>query len=233
MPADPKPLDRKMVIGLSGEELDRRVLSNARLVLENAWNEDGSAPHKKKYKHLWMWDGFFHGIGWLGLNDPRCLKEVEAVFVGQLANGFVPHMRYRGRTYRRGVLPNVSSYTQPPVYMYALQLMDQRGMHPSRKLVDQARRGLEALWRDRLHNGLLRIVHPWESGADDSPRWDSWFDLGPFRKWRWRYLISRLMHQHLTKFTEYGECGQAISNRRFMVAPVAFNAIAAHAATTL
>jgi hypothetical protein len=229
------PWDVLSIEQLAKPQLNAIVLNCARQVLNNAWKEaDGYCrPHDGQYPHLWLWDSCFHSLGWLGLNDQRALRELEAVFVGQLANGFVPHMRYGGPTSSRGPLSTVSSFTQPPVYAHALLMLQQRGQSPSRALVEKATAGLEALWAERLKKGLLVIYHPWESGADDSPRWDSWLGSGWWQRFRYRYLISRLIHRHFLNATTFGEHGQAIGNSEFVVAPAGFNAIAAHAAMEL
>ena len=136
-------------------------------------------------------------------------------------------MRYGRKTYARGPLPTVSSFTQPPVYARALQVASDAGFSPSAELLDGARRALEALWRDRLRDELLVIVHPWEAGTDDSPRWDSWVGSSAWSRRVWtafdRALLSR---------TVFAPDGQAIDNPDFVVAAASFNAIAADAAVT-
>ncbi len=206
------------------------VRGRARGVLEAAWDDAGGycVPNRRTYPHLWMWDSCFHAIAWLSLRDPRGLRELQAVFAGQLNNGFVPHMRYRGRTYRRGPLADVSSFTQPPVYAHALSVAAQVGMPADHALVSRAVRGMEALWRDRLRDGLLVVVHPWESGADDSPRWDGWVGESAWNRRRWTRFDRRLLRS-----TVFGEFGEAVGSPEFVAAPAAFNAISAHGAEAL
>jgi hypothetical protein len=187
-------------------------------------------PNKHTYPHLWMWDSCFHSIAWSAFSDPRAVTELQAVFVGQLPTGFLPHMRYmrplrKGKG--RGPLAAVSSFTQPPVYARALKAARDAGLAVPAELIDKARRALAALWAGRLRDGLLVIVHPWESGADDSPRWDSWVGSERWSRRRW----SRFDKDVLAA-TRFGSAGQATGNALFEVAPAAFNAIAADAAIT-
>lgn len=210
--------------------LDAIVRSGAARVLDRAWN--GSLgycrPNRHSYPHLWLWDSCFHAIAWFALGDARGSRELEAVFVGQLPDGFLPHMRYGRRTYPRGPLKGVSSFCQPPVYARALKAGADAGFAPSDELLDCAQRALTALWRDRLRDGLLVVVHPWEAGTDDSPRWDSWVGSSA-----WNRRVWTAFDRALLKRTVFSPAGQAIDNPDFVVAPASFNAIAADAATTL
>jgi hypothetical protein len=212
------------------ERLDAIVRTGAARVLDRAWNESAGycRPNRRSYPHLWLWDSCFHAIAWFALGDARGSRELEAVFVGQLPDGFLPHMRYGRRTYARGPLSGVSSFTQPPVFARALKAGADAGFPPSDLLLDSAQRALAALWRDRLRDGLLVIVHPWEAGTDDSPRWDSWVGSSV-----WNRRVWTAFDRTLLKRTVFGAAGQAIDNPDFVVAPASFNAIAADAAITL
>jgi hypothetical protein len=210
--------------------LDSLVRTRAARVLGHAWNESTGycRPNPRSYPHLWLWDSCFHAIAWFALGDVRGMRELEAVFEGQLPNGFLPHMRYGRRTYPRGPLPGVSSFTQPPVYARALKAGADAGFTPSARLLDCADRALAALWRDRLRDGLLVIVHPWEAGTDDSPRWDSWVGST-----RWSRRVWTAFDRALLGRTVFSPDGQAVDSPDFVVAPASFNAIAADAAITL
>jgi hypothetical protein len=212
------------------DRLDAIVRSRAARVLDRAWNRSLGycRPNRRSYPHLWLWDSCFHAIAWFALGDARGSRELEAVFVGQLPDGFLPHMRYGRRTYPRGPLKGVSSFSQPPVYARALKAGADAGFAPSDELLDCAQRALTALWRDRLRDGLLVIVHPWEAGTDDSPRWDSWVGSSA-----WNRRVWTAFDRALLKRTVFSPSGQAIDNPDFVVAPASFNAIAADAATTL
>jgi hypothetical protein len=212
------------------DRLDAIVRAGAARVLDRAWNESAGycRPNRRSYPHLWLWDSCFHAIAWFALGDARGSRELDAVFVGQLPDGFLPHMRYGRRTYPRGPLTGVSSFTQPPVYARALKAGADAGFPPSDHLLDCAQRALAALWRDRLRDGLLVIVHPWEAGTDDSPRWDSWIGTSV-----WNRRVWTAFDRALLKRTVFSPSGQAIDNPDFVVAPASFNAIAADAATTL
>ena len=212
------------------DDLDARVRAAAWQVLAQAWRPalGYCRPHRRTYPHLWLWDSCFHSIAWSAFGDERAVLELDAVFEGQRANGFLPHMRYGRRTYNRGPLPHVSSFTQPPVYVRAIAAARAAGLTSSDKLLDQAARALDSLWQLRMRDGLLVIVHPWEAGTDDSPRWDAWVRSTSWQRRRWTKS-----DRHLLATTVFSDDGIAVDNSEFVVAPASFNAIAADAAGTL
>ena len=195
-------------------------------VLEAAWDDDlgYSFPNPGVYPHQWLWDSCFHAIAWSALGDQRAVRELEGVFVAQLPSGFVPHMRYHEPSQYRGPLDDRSGYTQPPVYGHALATLSRRGLSVPEALIDQVAAGFEYLWRERrTGEGLLRIVHPWEAGADDSPRWDAWVGSTEWNRRLWTGFDLELVG-----LTTFEATGESTGNEQFEAAPAAFNAIAAH-----
>ncbi len=211
-------------------------------LLESNWDEARGycCPHPVRYPHLWLWDSCFHSIAWAALADSRALIELSAVFSEQFENGFLPHMVYAGPTISRGPRDSVSSFTQPPVYGESLAaawpLEETQGKHHVTKLqlLQAAAKGLEYLWKyRRLENGLLFILHPWESGADHSPRWDSWIAPKGEQLPMYDREVWESYDDLYVKAASYSPEGDAQWSDRFVVAPAAFNAIAAHAAARL
>jgi hypothetical protein len=150
------------------------------------------------YPHMWSWDTAFISIGLAHLNVARAARELETLLSAQWRNGMIPHIVFsEGAGYFPGPerwgaaelnadapdSPRTSGICQPPVHAIAL-----------RRIVDIARsqgerevafRLLKTAWprlyrwhewlvrhRDPLGTGMLAIVHGWESGMDNSPRWD-------------------------------------------------------------
>jgi Mannosylglycerate hydrolase MGH1-like glycoside hydrolase domain len=195
-------------------------------VLDAAWDDQRgySFPNPAVYPHLWLWDSCFHAVARAALGDERSVQELRAVFVGQLASGFVPHMRYDEPSQYRGPLDDRSGYTQPPVYGHAAAFIARRGFALDATLVAAIGAGFEYLWRERrTPDGLLRIVHPWEAGADDSPRWDAWVGSSDWNRDQWTGFDLELVGA-----TTFAPTGEAVANEVFEAAPAAFNAIAAH-----
>ena len=207
------------------------IRDQARTVLEGSWRADEQfcPPNARVYPHQWLWDSCFHAIAWAALGDARGLRELTSCFRAQLPTGFVPHMRYLEPNRRRGPLDDRSSYTQPPIYAHAARVLSRAGMPADEELLAAIARALDWLWAHRMgEHGLLFIVHPWESGADDSPRWDSWVPLRRYNHRAFSKYDAELVEQ-----TEFDDTGAAVWSRAFVASPAAFNAFAAHAAHEL
>lgn len=153
----------------------------AAAVLGEHWQPQGySVPHAGTYPHQWLWDSCFHAIVWLRVGEPdRAIAELRAVFAHQQSDGFVPHMTYwsdpdaaLGFWGRRGT----SCITQPPMYGHAIAELVRAGIAVPDDVLAAAHHGLRYLLDVRTPGGAggVRIVHPWESGCDDSIRWDRW-----------------------------------------------------------
>jgi hypothetical protein len=208
-----------------GETSLPAVREGARRVLEQAWDADAGycVPNAVTYPHLWLWDSCFHSLGWMGVRDTRAVDELAAVFVAQTRDGFVPHMRYRRQPdYLRGPRTDASCLTQPPVYGIVVERLVAAGHAVPSAVVDAAVRGLRHLWRTRQATpGLLAVYHPWESGADDSPRWDDWVGTSS-----WTLAAFRAADQALLRDVEFAGV-EAVGSRSFTSCPAAFNAIIA------
>lgn len=202
------------------------LASGCRGVLEAAWDADRGYcfPHSDVYPNQWLWDSCFHSIAWAALGDQRAAQELDGVFAAQLGNGFVPHMRYAGDELYRGPISGASSYTQPPLYAHAARFLVSRGVPVAPAVIAAVGAGLDYLWnRRRSGDGLIFIVHPWEAGSDDSPRWDSWVGTPDWRREEWTAFDLRLIPA-----TSWSDQGDAVWSQDFVVAPAAFNALVAH-----
>jgi len=171
------------------------VRRTARQVLEANDRGDHTVASPHVYPYQWLWDSGFIALGWATIDGARAWRELETVLRGQAPDGFVPHVlahRAPGRRFPDPDLwgrpgdPATSGITQPPVLAsVALRLLEH-----ARGAGAQSRRQGEAaalrLWpslmafhrwlhreRDPLGLGLVVSVHPWETGMDDSPAWDS------------------------------------------------------------
>ena len=187
-------------------------------------------PNRRKYPWQWLWDSCFHAIAWSRLGDPRGVKELENLLSLQLPNGFVPHMGYWGKPSASLSLwhvPGRSDITQPPMYGHALRVLAQRGFAVEH-LHDAATAGLDYLLEHRRDpdSGLVRVVHPWETGCDDSPRWDGWH-AQPFKERRWNARKRDLVRSIRLRD------GAAWANPGFDVGSAGFSALVAFNAREL
>lgn len=154
-----------------------------------------TVPTKGLYPFQWNWDSCFTALGQSHYDLDRAWTEIETLFAHQWDDGMVPHMVFHepAPTYFPG--PDVwdtgratptSGITQLPIAGYAVHLLYQR----SAGLPDadaRARALLQKLdrWHDWFYRtrdprgeGLVAIVHPWES-RDNSIDWDEAFERVP------------------------------------------------------
>jgi hypothetical protein len=156
------------------------------------------------YPHQWSWDTGFIAIGLAHLDTSRAAGELTSLFRHQWTNGKVPHIVFNpdappdsyfpGAEHwsSAGTFPDAppappytSALCQPPTHalgalrVWELAGRDQEGLaweflhgiYP--KLLAWHR--YLATARDPEGSGLVTIYHPWESGTDNSPRWDPAF----------------------------------------------------------
>jgi hypothetical protein len=153
-------------------------------------------PSAAQYPHQWNWDSAFISLGWSHLDWARACQEIESMLQGRWRNGMVPHLRYDasapagyfpGPDWWPGAAAQVaepgqltSGITNPPILVSAARLVGDRAPNQMERLRFW-RRILPALTgfiryfpehRRLPGSPLFVMVHPWESGWDNSPRWD-------------------------------------------------------------
>lgn len=172
------------------------LVEDAKRVL--AGNDLGgwTKPAPNLYPHQWNWDSCFIAIGLSRYDFEAACREIESLLRGQWANGMVPQIIFNPEA--QGYFPGpdvwqsdrspdapkdvqTSGITQPPVLATAA-LRVWKNAPESRKpeardfltrvypLILQYHRFFYDL-RNPDGNGLIVVVHPWESGTDNSPRY--------------------------------------------------------------
>jgi hypothetical protein len=207
----------------------------ARRVLAEHWRSPGfTVPNPTTYPWQWLWDSCFHAVAHAGLGDPgRGVAELVTLLDAADASGFLPHVVHHGDPDalasfwgRRGS----SCLTQPPLHGWAIAELAAAGVDVPAATVQASARALRWLAQHRrrsAHDGLLVVVHPWETGGDDSPRWDPWCP-GAWSPRRWWVVKGALVAS-----TRRDDAGAAVGNPRFEVAAASFNALAAWSAAAL
>lgn len=212
-----------------------------------AWRKPGyCVPNQDTYPHQWLWDSCFHAVIWCQLGQDgvvadgleRAVTEVSSALSKQDPDGFVPHMIYWaepeagtdfwGRSGR-------SSITQPPMYGHAIAEVVRAGGAVTHDLVGRAAGGLaNLLARPRTTAGLIPVFHPWETGCDDSARWDDFRSDsghdgdGPGgRDGEPTVAAWRARKGDFVAALETGRQGQAVGSAEFSVGSVGFNALVA------
>jgi hypothetical protein len=173
---------------LDHDQLGRNAI---RVLIEN-WHGHATVPSRSLYPHQWSWDSAFVALGQQHIAPQRAEVELLSLFGAQWADGRIPHIAFNPAVpddayfpgpsfWRSSQLPghppvDTSGIIQPPVHAIAARtVLDRLGAAGS----DFGSRAYPALvaqnsyLRERRSvNGLAAVVHPWETGLDNSPAWD-------------------------------------------------------------
>jgi hypothetical protein len=155
-----------------------------------------TVPTKGLYPFQWNWDSCLTALGQRHFDEGRAWTEIETLFAHQWPDGMVPHIVFHKPddgyfpgpdVWATGRPVPTSGITQPAVAGFALRrLYDRAADRP--EAADRARALLPkvAAWhrwfyttRDPGAEGLVAIIHPWESGRDNSIDWDDPFARVP------------------------------------------------------
>ncbi len=161
-------------------------------------NDQGSytVPTKGLYPFQWNWDSCLTALGQFHYDEARAWTEIETLMANQWPDGMVPHIVFH--VYSDGYFPGpnvwdtkrptpTSGITQPPVAGFAVKRLYDRATDKA----EAARRAKALLpkidawhrWfyemRDPQNEGLAAVLHPWESGRDNSIDWDEAFERVP------------------------------------------------------
>jgi glucosylglycerate hydrolase len=153
------------------------------------------------YPHQWSWDAAFNAIGLATVDLPRARLELDSLFAGQWRNGMVPHIvfdpaadgywpgpaQWECARYSEEAPDHTatSGICDPPVHAIAVDrilAVAKAASEPEYEVTQGWAAHLyprllawhRFLTRERADKatGLMTLFHGWESGTDNSPRWD-------------------------------------------------------------
>jgi len=171
---------------------DDQVAVACREILADNQRGNYTIPAEGLYPHQWLWDSCFIAIGIAEYDLERAKKEIESLLRGQWSNGMMPHMIFadndkhsKDRTiwqsWRNPHAPDhlsTSGMTQPPVLAEAvvrigkkMELVDRRSWYQDIYPALLSYHQWMYAERDPHNEGLILLIHPWESGLDNSPPW--------------------------------------------------------------
>ena len=166
-----------------------RLEEAKKILLGNRKNGYTLPTNNKLYPAQWNWDSAFIALGYSHFNLDFSITEIETLLDGQWDDGMVPHILFHEKdtsyfpnhtTWKCGKNIPSSGITQPPVLAIILKKIIENNQLND----DQNSRILKILkkikkyhewfikFRDPNKTGLVSILHPWESGYDNSPIWD-------------------------------------------------------------
>ena len=169
--------------------MPNRLEEAKKILLGNRKNGYTLPTNNKLYPAQWNWDSAFIALGYSHFNLDFSITEIETLLDGQWDDGMVPHILFHEKdtsyfpnhtTWKCGKNIPSSGITQPPVLATILKKIIENNQLND----DQNSRILKILikikkyhewfikFRDPNKTGLVSILHPWESGYDNSPIWD-------------------------------------------------------------
>jgi hypothetical protein len=183
-------------------DMSAELWNSAASVLDANWSHDHMVPSRRLYPHQWSWDAAFIAIGLAYVNPTRAWRDLRSLFEAQWPDGRVPHIVFDPRTAEADYFPGPAFWdipahsgrpargstglVQPPLHAVAAWEVYRRSTSHGAACARQARDELAWLYprlvaqqrylsgaRNVGGTGLASIVHPWESGLDNSPSWDA------------------------------------------------------------
>jgi Trehalase len=195
-----------------------RLIAGAKAVLEGNRAGHSTKPSPDLYPHQWMWDSCFIAIGVSRYDPERAQNELRALLRGQWSNGMVPQIIFNPES--TGYFPGpetwlshqspyaprdvqTSGITQPPVLATAALAAYKNDPDPgraeafAREVYPKILAYHEFLYRERNPDGsgLIVVVHPWESGLDNSP---PYLDAGSRVDLTYKPKYTRLDTKHVS-----------------------------------
>src|ERR671914_1204218 len=178
------------------QKADEQLIQQAQMVLDFNWNGEYTQPGPHLYPHQWSWDSALIAIGYAHYYQERAMQELSHLFESQWKNGLLPQIVFNPRfgEYFPGIdfwhaerSPNAprdsktSGVVQPPIHATAVLYVYRHAQDEAAaqeflgRLFPKLGAWHEYLYRERdpEGEGLVYIRHPWESGMDNSPMWDS------------------------------------------------------------
>ena len=176
--------------------MTQEMIEHAKAVLRRNDRGTYTVPTHGLYPFQWNWDSALSALGLAHFDEARAWTEIETLFAHQWDDGMVPHIIFHQLddgyfpgpdVWGTGRAVPTSGITQPPVAGFAARRIFDRAT--DKALATQKARALLPqihAWhqwffanRDPQGTGLVAIIHPWESGRDNSVDWDAAFERVP------------------------------------------------------
>lgn len=195
------------------------LLASCKEVLDKNRRGDYTMPAGSLYPHQWLWDSCFIAIGIAEYDIDRAQDELRSLLRGQWSNGMLPniifaesdkHSRDKNiwQSWRSAFAPDklaTSGITQPPMLAEAIVQLGNKMKKVERRswyqdMYPALLKYHEWLYKERDPHGegLVLLIHPWESGLDNSPPWID--QLHMHSKPVWIRIIEKL---HLDTFAVF------------------------------
>ena len=138
---------------------------------------EAMSPSKIGYVGLWLWDSALHALAYRHVDAELSRNQIRAMLAHQLPDGMVPDAVYDDGIVTTIDHPISGEVTKPPILAWAVVKLHETAPDPAFLAeVYPALVRLNGWWvgmNDDDNDGLAQYNHPYSSGLDDSPLWDS------------------------------------------------------------
>ncbi|MEW2915807.1 trehalase family glycosidase [Ruegeria sp. ANG10] len=176
--------------------MSQALIDQARKVMEGNDLGNYTVPTHGLYPFQWNWDSALSALGFSHFDMDRAWVEIETLMAHQWDDGMVPHIIFHEPddgyfpgpdVWQTGRAVPTTGITQPAVVGFALRKLYDRAEDKAAarkrlaKHLPKVHAWHQWFYRDRdpKNTGLVAIIHPWESGRDNSVDWDEGLDDVP------------------------------------------------------
>ncbi len=138
---------------------------------------EGMTPSKIHYVGAWQWDAFFHALAYRYVDTKLAEDQIRLMLDHQRADGMIPDAVHDEGIVTHLTFPVDADVTKPPILGWTALKLYETSQH--RDFLDEIYAPLcrwNEWWfekNDDDHDGICQYNHPFSSGLDDSPLWDS------------------------------------------------------------
>lgn len=174
----------------------QEIFNQAAAILKINDKGNYTVPTHGLYPFQWNWDSCLTAIGQSYVDENRAWLEVDTLFEHQWEDGMLPHIVFHEHddgyfpgpdVWDTGKTVPTSGITQPPVAGFAVKRLYDKAKDKNlaktraKRLLKKIDRWHQWFYecRDPESEGLVALIHPWESGRDNSIDWDSAFEKVP------------------------------------------------------
>lgn len=140
------------------------------------FTREAATPSKIHYVGVWLWDQYFHAIAYRHVDAKLAQDQLRIFLDHQLPNGMLPDAIHDEGIISHLTAPVDADVTKPPFMAWAaMKIYEATGDLDFLNEVYEPIMRWQNYWltHARNANGLAEYQHPFSSGLDDSPLFDS------------------------------------------------------------
>lgn len=140
------------------------------------FTREALVPSKMHYIGVWLWDQSFHALAYRHINAKLAEDQLRIMLDHQQENGMLPDAIHDEGAVIQITRPIEGTVTKPPIMAWsALKLYETSGNVDFLDEIYEPLTRWHNWWlRENMNEcGLCEYKHPFSSGLDDSPLWDT------------------------------------------------------------